>query len=150
MQNDLATVRGVVNSLLRQHVDEAARQAGVIDDGLVDFWQRIGTVMQAGGKRLRPYLLVLAYEACGGNDRWTVMPVAVAWEALHQALLIHDDIIDNDNWRHGQPNVAGMYDTSSVPASPSWQQPSQQRYWPEIYCLRRLPNSCWQAKCRWS
>lgn len=109
MDSDLAAVKGVVNSLLRQSVEVAAREAATLDPSLEEFWQRIGSVVQAGGKRLRPYLVVLAYEACGGADRRAVMPVAAAWEMLHQALLIHDDIIDHDTWRHGQPNVTGIY-----------------------------------------
>jgi geranylgeranyl diphosphate synthase type II len=35
--------------------------------------------------------------------------VAVAWELLHIGLLLHDDVIDRDYSRHGQPNVAGQY-----------------------------------------
>jgi geranylgeranyl diphosphate synthase type I len=109
MHGDLAAVRGVVNSLLRQYVSEAGREAEAFDPALEQFWEQIGTVMQAGGKRLRPYLVVLAYEACGGQNRWPIMPVAAAWEMLHQALLIHDDLIDHDTWRHGQPNLVGLY-----------------------------------------
>jgi geranylgeranyl pyrophosphate synthase len=117
MQSDLAAVRGVINSLLRQYVDEAAREAASFDPALEQFWGQIGEVVHAGGKRLRPYLVVLAYEACGGQDRRPIMPVAAAWEMLHQALLIHDDLIDHDTWRHGQPNLVGryrdIYETSS-------------------------------------
>jgi len=109
MQTDLAAVRGVVNSLLRQYIETAGRDAELISPILGSFWEQIGSVIQAGGKRLRPYLVVLAYEACGGQHRRAVMPVAAAWEMLHQALLIHDDIIDHDTWRHNQPNVAGLY-----------------------------------------
>ena len=114
---DLAAVRGVVNSLLRQYVEMAAAEAAVLDDSLVEFWGIVGEVIQAGGKRLRPYLVVLAYEACGGHDRWSILPVAAAWEMLHQSLLVHDDIIDHDSWRHGQLNVMGVYQEKYSPAA---------------------------------
>jgi geranylgeranyl pyrophosphate synthase len=106
---DLAAVRGVVNSLLRQYVESAAVEAFELDDVLGEFWHNVGEVIQAGGKRLRPYLVVLAYEACGGHDRWSILPVAAAWEMLHQSLLVHDDIIDHDYSRHGVANVGGIY-----------------------------------------
>lgn len=62
-------------------------------------------VVLAGGKRLRPYMSMLMYEAYSGNDGEAVLPVAVAQEVMHSAMLIHDDVMDGDFVRHGQPNV---------------------------------------------
>lgn len=58
----------------------------------------------AGGKRLRPSLLIAAAEAVGG-DRREVLAFAVAVEFLHTYTLIHDDLpaLDNDNFRRGKP-----------------------------------------------
>lgn len=58
----------------------------------------------AGGKRLRPSLLIAAAEAVGGN-RQDVLPFAVAVEFLHTYTLIHDDLpaLDNDTLRRGKP-----------------------------------------------
>ena len=58
----------------------------------------------AGGKRLRPSLLIAASEAVGGN-RNEVLPFAVASEFLHTYTLIHDDLpsLDDDNFRRGKP-----------------------------------------------
>lgn len=53
-----------------------------------------------GGKRLRPLLLMLSYESCGGKGE-PVMPAAVAIEILHTVSLIHDDIIDEELERRG-------------------------------------------------
>lgn len=60
--------------------------------------------LMAGGKRLRPTLMLATYKLFG-NDLKTVMPYAVAIEMVHNASLIHDDLpgIDNDNLRHGKP-----------------------------------------------
>ncbi len=57
----------------------------------------------AGGKRLRPVLLLLAYDALGGKDRDVALDVACALELAHSASLIHDDIIDGDIERRGKP-----------------------------------------------
>src|SRR5262245_30523283 len=57
----------------------------------------------AGGKRLRPLLVLLACEACGG-DVEAAMPAAVAIELIHTYSLIHDDLpaMDDDELRRGQ------------------------------------------------
>lgn len=58
----------------------------------------------AGGKRLRPLLLLAANEACGGDGR-SALPLAAAVECLHTFSLIHDDLpcMDDDDLRRGVP-----------------------------------------------
>ena len=58
----------------------------------------------AGGKRLRPVLVMAAAEAVGG-DRNTILPFAIAAELIHTYTLIHDDLpaLDNDDLRRGKP-----------------------------------------------
>ena len=58
----------------------------------------------AGGKRLRPVLVIAAAEAVGGN-REDILPFAVAVEYIHTYTLIHDDLpaLDNDDLRRGKP-----------------------------------------------
>ena len=58
----------------------------------------------AGGKRMRPALVLAAAEACGGD--WAeAMPLACAVECIHTYSLIHDDLpaMDNDDFRRGKP-----------------------------------------------
>jgi len=54
------------------------------------------------GKRLRAILTVLSYQAVGG-DLENSIPLAIAIELAHNASLIHDDIVDNDKIRRGNP-----------------------------------------------
>ena len=58
----------------------------------------------AGGKRLRPVLVMAAAESVGG-DRHTILPFAIAAELIHTYTLIHDDLpaLDNDDLRRGKP-----------------------------------------------
>lgn len=58
----------------------------------------------AGGKRLRPLLVIAAAEAIGGQ-REAAMPIAQAVEMIHTYSLIHDDLpaMDNDDFRRGKP-----------------------------------------------
>ncbi|HVU27318.1 MAG TPA: farnesyl diphosphate synthase [Verrucomicrobiae bacterium] len=58
----------------------------------------------AGGKRMRPALLLAAAEACGGKNE-DALPLACAVECIHTYSLIHDDLpaMDNDDFRRGKP-----------------------------------------------
>jgi geranylgeranyl diphosphate synthase type II len=60
----------------------------------------------AGGKRLRPILLIETYRTLHGNDIKTVLPAACAVEMIHTYSLIHDDLpaMDDDDFRRGKPS----------------------------------------------
>lgn len=60
--------------------------------------------LMAGGKRLRPILVIAATEACEGRTE-AAFPVACAVEMIHTYSLIHDDLpaLDNDDFRRGRP-----------------------------------------------
>lgn len=60
--------------------------------------------IEAGGKRIRPFITLLFCRMFGGEAEWAV-PYAAALEMIHTASLIHDDlpIIDNDDLRRGSP-----------------------------------------------
>ena len=60
-------------------------------------------LVDAGGKRLRPSMLLLAGEAAGGEDAM-LAPAAVSIELIHNFTLIHDDIMDNADVRRGRPS----------------------------------------------
>ena len=57
-----------------------------------------------GGKRLRPFLVTRSCEILGGKTK-NSMPAASAVEMIHNFTLVHDDIMDNDEMRHGVPTV---------------------------------------------
>ena len=57
-----------------------------------------------GGKRLRPFMVMKSCEILGGELK-DAMPAACAVEMIHNFTLVHDDIMDNDEMRHGVPTV---------------------------------------------
>jgi geranylgeranyl diphosphate synthase type I len=61
-----------------------------------------------GGKRMRPLMCVLVYEALAG-DPHAMLPAAAALELLHNFTLIHDDIEDQDPARHHRPTVWSVW-----------------------------------------
>jgi geranylgeranyl pyrophosphate synthase len=65
----------------------------------------MGELLDAGGKRIRPALVVLA-AMCGRYERDTAVAAAVAVEIVHGATLVHDDVIDRAPTRRGRPTVA--------------------------------------------
>lgn len=98
-----------INNLLDKYFKQAMQEANEIDASYGYLWQNLRDITSGGGKRLRPHMVLLAYQAFGGTDPTRVLPAAIAHELLHISLLIHDDIIDRDYVRHGAPNIAGKY-----------------------------------------
>ncbi len=64
-----------------------------------------------GGKRLRPFMVLKSCEMLNGK-RANAIPAACAVEMIHNFTLVHDDIMDNDEMRHGVPTVHKKYDES--------------------------------------
>jgi geranylgeranyl diphosphate synthase, type II len=60
------------------------------------------------GKAIRPALCVATCRAFGGSDA-DILPVAVAIELLHNAFLVHDDIVDGSERRRGRPTLPSEY-----------------------------------------
>jgi geranylgeranyl diphosphate synthase type I len=70
-------------------------------------------LVDAGGKRLRPSMLLLAGEAVGG-DAEALAPAAVSIELIHNFTLIHDDIMDNADVRRGRLTVHKLWGQSGA------------------------------------
>lgn len=60
--------------------------------------------VEAGGKRLRPLIMMESYRLCGGTDESVVKPFMAAIEFIHSYSLVHDDLpaMDNDDYRRGK------------------------------------------------
>ena len=73
-----------------------------------DLYDATAHYIKNGGKRLRPFLLIKSCELLGGMIE-QALPIAAAIEMVHNFTLIHDDIIDNDDFRHNVPTVHRQY-----------------------------------------
>nr|MBN1228370.1 polyprenyl synthetase family protein [Anaerolineae bacterium] len=62
-------------------------------------------IISAGGKRVRPRILLLTYLANGGTDLEIAVPVSAAIELVHTATLVHDDINDHGTMRRGRVTI---------------------------------------------
>ncbi len=83
-------------------------RAGGYSTAFVDLWVDIAT-STTGGKWMRPKLVYLAYHAFGGQDWQACSDLAAAYEMLHAALLVHDDVIDRDFVRRGSATLGAIY-----------------------------------------
>jgi geranylgeranyl pyrophosphate synthase len=89
------------------HLERVTAQAGA------PLARHATATIAAGGKRLRPLLVVLAAEAAGGpgggeRGERCLVRAAVAVELVHSATLVHDDLIDGASLRRGRPTVAAQ------------------------------------------
>ena len=86
-------------------INKALKDAMVHDQNLQQkIYEAMEYSLYAGGKRLRPVLMLETAKMCGGNTQ-AVLPFACAMEMIHTYSLIHDDLpaMDNDDLRRGKP-----------------------------------------------
>lgn len=74
-------------------------------------YEPVKYVLAAGGKRIRPVLLMLSCEAVGGKAR-DALYAGAAIEILHNFTLVHDDIMDNAPSRRGRKTIHTKWDTN--------------------------------------
>lgn len=75
-------------------------------------YEPISYLMQLGGKRMRPVLVLMACEAMG-EDPSSALGAATAVEFFHNFTLLHDDIMDEASLRRGQPTVHQKWDVNT-------------------------------------
>jgi geranylgeranyl diphosphate synthase type II len=103
-----------IEGLLAERIGRAAA-AGPAYERL---WIRIRSAIR-GGKRIRPRLLLTAHAALGGGVVEDAVTAAAAFELLHTALLIHDDMLDGDLVRRGETNLQGAFVAETLDAGAS-------------------------------
>ena len=115
-------VRGVdgLDAIMRRGGESLRRRMEHVELYLRQVTEQAGTplashaaTVTAGGKRLRPLLVVLAAESAGGppdtpDGAKRLVRAAVAVELVHSATLVHDDMIDGALLRRGHPTVAAV------------------------------------------
>jgi octaprenyl-diphosphate synthase len=70
-------------------------------------------ILSAGGKRLRPLLMMEVCRMLGG-DVERVVPLAVGIEYIHMASLLHDDVVDGAHTRRGRPSANALFGNQAV------------------------------------
>ena len=96
-KTELAKDQEIVNSELKKYLRKQDCKERILNEAME-------YSLMAGGKRLRPILVLETFKLFNENLE-KIMPYAISIEMVHNASLIHDDLpgIDNDDFRHGQP-----------------------------------------------
>lgn len=97
---------------LAQAVDQVLLQE-VLAETPPSLREPIDYFLRAPGKKIRPLLTLLSAQLVGGQWR-QALPAAVAVELFHDFTLIHDDIMDRDRLRRGQPTVHVKWDDGTA------------------------------------
>lgn len=101
---------------VRGQIDAALDQYTQLGDGCpAKLREAIRYSLLAPGKRLRPMLVILAAEACGGTAD-AALPAAAAVEMVHTYSLVHDDLpaMDDDDLRRGRPTCHKAFDEATA------------------------------------
>jgi geranylgeranyl diphosphate synthase type I len=97
-KNELEACASSVNEFLLSHLSGRPKE----------LYQASSHYIRTGGKRLRPFMVVKGCELLGGDIK-RALPAAAAVELVHNFTLVHDDIMDNDEMRHGVSTVHRQY-----------------------------------------
>jgi len=99
VQDELAKMLDARTAVVPEHLLEAMRYS-----------------LLAGGKRIRPALLLECYTACGGRQPERAMPAALAIECIHTYSLIHDDLpcMDDDDLRRGNATCHKQFNEATA------------------------------------
>lgn len=83
-----------------------------IESGPVELYEPVNYILELGGKRLRPIVLLMSYSLFDENYKFA-LPAAMSIEVFHNFTLVHDDIMDDAPLRRGNPTVHEKYDTNT-------------------------------------
>ena len=93
-----------------QSVDDLIKNS--VNPGIHSIEQVANHVINAGGKRIRPAVLLTAYNAINGENIQEAIPLAAALELIHTGTLVHDDINDSSCMRRGIPTAHTKFGTA--------------------------------------
>lgn len=94
-------------------VESALRNLNLPSGNLSTLYQPIEYALSAGGKRIRPVLVLMGADAFGKKGNDALMP-AVGIETFHNFTLLHDDVMDKSDVRRGRPTVHKKYDENTA------------------------------------
>ncbi len=94
IKEELESCASVVNRFLVSQLEGKPKE----------LYQASSHYIRSGGKRLRPFMVIKSCEILGGSLK-QALPAAAAVELVHNFTLVHDDIMDNDDMRHGVATV---------------------------------------------
>lgn len=101
--NDLEIFKKKFDVYLECYLDKKIKNISKFtkDPSILSYINYLRKISLSGGKRIRPYLAFLVYQTLGGKEEKKALKFLVFLEIFHIFCLIHDDIMDKSNLRHG-------------------------------------------------
>jgi len=109
-KNSLLKYKQKVDPELENFFQKVITENKKIDINIAGAIDYVRQITLAGGKRARAAFMYFGYLAAGGKDKNAITKASISIELIHSFLLIHDDIIDQDNLRHGITTTHIHYD----------------------------------------
>lgn len=107
---ELERFKKEVDKELEIYLDKTIKNAQKQDVVVADALRYVKKVILSAGKRIRPAFMYYGYLAVGGTEKQKIIHASISIELVHMYLLIHDDIMDRDNTRHGMDTVHYKYE----------------------------------------
>jgi len=113
MKELVSLYKDKIDNRLRIFLDKRISHSSNISESAKEIMRSIKEFNLRGGKRIRPILVVLGYKAVGGKNEKAVIDAALAVELMESFLLVHDDIIDQDEMRRGYLTIHKVYENKA-------------------------------------
>ncbi|HTW77023.1 MAG TPA: polyprenyl synthetase family protein [Thermoplasmata archaeon] len=105
----LAQVSGLLPILVRDLSDVDWRLQEVLGSTYAQLTEAARYACATGGKRVRPLLMAVTARALGADSTGPIRSLAAAFQLIHTATLVHDDVIDHAETRRGRPSLPRAY-----------------------------------------
>ncbi|OGK18085.1 hypothetical protein A2866_03075 [Candidatus Roizmanbacteria bacterium RIFCSPHIGHO2_01_FULL_39_8] len=100
----------ITKSLFKSYIKEKTREAAKVGDIPVHLLEKFAAIAERG-KKIRGALVVLGYKLAGGEDMPVIYDTSLFIEILHAGVLVHDDIMDQGDFRRGLPTLHKYFET---------------------------------------
>ena len=101
--NTLSRYKEIIDKELEVFLNK--RIDGISDQFLKELYNYMKEYVTSGGKRVRPIMFIMAYKAVNGKDEKEAYIPSLSLELFHNATLVQDDFMDEDDFRRNSPTV---------------------------------------------
>lgn len=109
IKEELKSFKSRLDPLIDEYFDSVLKDGMKEDDLVAEALNHARAIVLSGGKRLRAAFMYYGYMAAGGTETEKMLRTSMSVELIHAFLLVHDDIIDRDDIRHGVPTLHKRY-----------------------------------------
>jgi geranylgeranyl diphosphate synthase, type I len=109
IEEELKSFKSRLDPLIGTYFDTVLKEGLTEDDLVAEALGHARTIVLSGGKRLRSAFMYYGYKSAYGTEDDKMLYASMSIEFIHSFLLVHDDIIDRDDLRHGVPTLHKRY-----------------------------------------